>query len=183
MKLNLGCGQNLVAGYINVDKYGSPDVRHDLETFPWPWADNSVEEFLFNHALEHMGAAYDTFISIMKEIYRTGRNGALVKIVAPHPRHDDFLNDPDHVRPITPEMMSLFSKRNCLEWKRMGFANSPLALHHDVDFEVESVNCGLDEPYRSEFMERRISEDDIARLARQRNNVIREITLALRIVK
>jgi hypothetical protein len=35
IKLNLGCGKNPMPGYVNVDKFGTPDVRHDLETFPW----------------------------------------------------------------------------------------------------------------------------------------------------
>jgi predicted SAM-dependent methyltransferase len=183
MKLNLGCGQHLLAGYVNVDKYGSPDVKHDLETFPWPWPDSSVDEFMLHHALEHLGATYDVFISIVKEIYRTGRNGAAVKIVVPHPRHDDFMNSPDHVRPITAEMMSLFSKRACLEWKRLGCANSPLALHHEVDFEMESVSFNLEEPYKANLIAGRMSEAEITQLARERNNIIREIGMQLRIVK
>ena len=57
LKLNLGCGQHHREGYINVDKYGSPDILHDLETFPWPWRDNSVKEILLYHVLEHLGQA------------------------------------------------------------------------------------------------------------------------------
>ena len=39
IRLNLGCGQNKLDGYVNVDKYPtfSPDVLWDLETFPWPF--------------------------------------------------------------------------------------------------------------------------------------------------
>lgn len=33
LKLNMGSGQNPFDGYINVDKFGTPDVLCDLEVF------------------------------------------------------------------------------------------------------------------------------------------------------
>ena len=51
IKLNLGCGEKKFPGYINVDKYGSPDVNHDLESFQWPWETNSVSEIKLIHVL------------------------------------------------------------------------------------------------------------------------------------
>ena len=37
----------------------------------------------------------------MKELYRISCDQANIHISVPHPRHDDFLADPTHVRPIT----------------------------------------------------------------------------------
>ena len=68
------------------------------------------------------------------------RGGAVIRIAVPHPRHNFFLDDPTHVRAITPHTMQLFSKRNCEEWKRVGASNSPLALYAGVD---ESVRYTL----------------------------------------
>ena len=42
MRLNLGCGYNKREGFVNVDSspYCAPNFIHDLEEFPWPWADS-----------------------------------------------------------------------------------------------------------------------------------------------
>ena len=50
------------------------------------------------HVLEHLGRDTDTFLAIWKELYRVAAPGATVRIVVPHPRHQDFLQDPTHVR-------------------------------------------------------------------------------------
>jgi Methyltransferase domain len=183
MKLNLGCGLNKLPGYVNVDKAGDPDVRHDLERFPWPWADNVFEEVYANHVLEHLGRDADVFIGVMKELYRVCRPGATVRIIVPHPRNDDFLSDPTHVRPITPLMMQLFSRRLNVEWQARNAANSPLALYHGVDFELRTVKYVLEEPYRSELDSGRLTQQELARITREYNNVVREIRLTLEVVK
>ena len=113
MKLNMGCGQNKIDGYLNIDKHieCKPDLQFDLEKFPWPFKNSEVNEVLFNHSLEHIGADTDVFLNIMKELYRVCNADAKIQINVPHPRHDNFINDPTHVRIITPETFALFSKK------------------------------------------------------------------------
>ena len=124
MKLNLGCGQNKLDGYINVDKYDSfsPETVWDLEKTPWPFDSSSADEITMRHSLEHMGADVDTFFAIIKELYRVGKNGCALTIAVPHPRSDNFTGDPTHVRAINPSVMSLFSKKRNQEWKEKGYA-------------------------------------------------------------
>ena len=45
MKLNLGCSNKIIEWYINVDKFDlyNVDVKHDLETFLYPFEDDSVK--------------------------------------------------------------------------------------------------------------------------------------------
>ena len=143
MKLNIGCGAAKMAGFVNVDLYGDPDVRLDLESFPWPWPDNSVDEVVAIHVMEHLGRTPDGFVGVMKELWRVCRHGAIVHIAVPHPRHDNFISDPTHRTPITPLLLQLFSRRLNLEWRRVGAANSALALHHGVEGGRQLVEIGI----------------------------------------
>jgi hypothetical protein len=183
LKLNLGCGEHHKDGYINVDKYGNPDVLLDLETFPWPWEDNSVQEVELNHVLEHLGESAAVYFRIIKELYRICKAGARIHIGVPHPRHDDFLNDPTHVRIVTPDGLLLFSKSKNREWIDGGYANSPLGIYLDVDFEIESVNYTLDPVWAERLNRKEITEEYIAQAFRNFNNVVKEIRMVLRVVK
>lgn len=185
MKLNLGCGYKKQPGFVNVDLSGecSPDVVWDLEKTPWPWESDSVDAVTFIHSLEHLGADHRVFKEMMRELYRVCCNGAEVLIKVPHPRHDDFITDPTHVRPITPGTMSLMSKRLNQEWIKMGAANTPLALYWGVDFDIKKVEFLLDEPYSTERSSGMLSSERLALLSRERNNVVKEITLSITVVK
>jgi hypothetical protein len=181
MKLNLGCGHNRLDGWTNVDSVAGcePDEVVDLEQIPWPWSDSSAEAVLFNHSLEHMGAAPAQFLAIIKELYRVCADGAVVRINAPHPRHDNFIGDPTHVRIVTPQVLSLFSRRLNDEWKRTGAANTPFAHYLEVDFEIVEVRTMLDEPYATEFREGRMTEEALQRAISTSNNVVRELQMQL----
>jgi hypothetical protein len=183
LKLNLGCGNDRRPGYVNVDKFGTPDMLWDLEVFPWPWETHGVEEVLLHHVLEHLGQTPQQFLGIMKELYRVCASGARIEIRVPHPRHDDFLSDPTHVRAVTPRILSLFSKAKNREWIEKGEPNSPLALYLDVDFEASEVLHVLEEPWGTEFQTGRISTEEASEAMRKFNNVVKEIKIVLKVVK
>lgn len=183
MRLNLGCGSNKFEGYVNVDRAHEPDVKCDLESFPWPWPDSSVEEIKAHHILEHLGATPDKFIGVMKEMYRVCKHGAKVDIVVPHPRHDDFMNDPTHVRPITLNVVALFSKSWNMKWQADGSANTKLALEHGVDFEPVQEALALEPRIQQAYEAGKISEDQLAQLIAERNNIVKAIHLELKVIK
>lgn len=185
MRLNLGCGQHKLPGYLNVDKAEAcaPDRVVDLEAVPWPFPDDVAEEVVLRHVLEHLGAATDTYLAIIRELYRICRPGAKVTITVPHPRHDDFLNDPTHVRPVTPQGLELFSQARNREWAAKGNANTPLGLYLGVDFEIVSATMVPDEPWRSDLTRGRLDNAGLAQAMRRFNNVIKETEIVLRVVK
>ena len=179
MKLNLGCGSKILDGYTNVDKYDyfKADLVHDLETFPYPFKDNSVEEIIISHVLEHIGQSPEIFLKIIKEFYRVCRHNSLIKIIVPHPRHDDFLSDPTHVRPITILGLQLFDKELNLEWEKKNAANSPLALINNVDFKIVRVKYNLDDNYAKNIDKMKKNKMKIETDALRCNNVVKEIEI------
>lgn len=116
-------------------------------------------------------------------MYRVCKPDAGIRIVVPHPRHNDFLNDPTHVRIVTPELMSLFSKKNNLHWKEIKAANSPLALYHDVDFETINFRYTLSEPWKTDFENKAISNEDLSHILLCFNNVAKEYLIELKVIK
>lgn len=179
MKLNLGCGSKRIDGFIGVDKFDSDavDILHDLEELPWPFEADSVDAVTMHHVLEHLGATTGVYLGIVKELYRVCRDGTEISIRVPHPRHSDFLNDPTHVRPVTPESWLLFSQKKCAERRAAGHADSALALFLGVDFEIARVGMVI-EP---DFVH--LPREQIDHAVRTLNNVAKEISIDLKVVK
>ena len=185
MKLNLGSGSKILKGYINVDKfrYYNPDVVHDLEKFPYPFEDNSVNEILLSHVLEHIGQNPDVFNNIIKEFYRICRNNSIIDIRVPHPRHDDFISDPTHVRPITILGLQLYDKNLNQKWEKMNAANTPLALIHKVNFLIKDVNYVLEKNYIELLNKNEINEKDLQKHISKYNNVVKEMKIKWLVIK
>jgi len=185
LRLNLGCGTNKREGYLNVDKMAgcSPDVVLDIERVPWPWPDNSVEDVRLFHVLEHIGRDADTYLGVMKELYRVCRHDAHISIAVPHPRHDDFLGDPTHVRPIIPNGLALLDQRLNRHWQEQGASNTPLGLYLGVDFELIHIEYEFDEAWSGRIQRREISQNEAMEAQARYNNVVKEIRMTLRVRK
>lgn len=181
MKLNLGCGDAKTDGWVNVDKYASfdPDVVHDLEVIPYPFDDNSCDEISLIHVLEHLGQDSNTFISIMQELYRISKPDAKIQINVPHPRHDDFINDPTHVRPITPDLLSLFDLEMNRKWQDIKAANSRLAVYSGTDFHITTARAIPDPRYIGEDGKPTVTIEELLRIAKIEMNTIKEYQISL----
>ena len=181
MKLNLGCAFNHMEGAENVDRDPrcKPDRIVDLEKFPWPWADESVDEICMHHSLEHLGADANVFLGIMRELYRVLKPGGEVHIQVPHPRHDNYINGLTHVRPITSIVLQQFS----LEWNRLtrdgGYANETFGYDLGVDFKITEDQVIVAQPWWEKYQRGQITKDELEFAVASYWNVIEECRITI----
>jgi SAM-dependent methyltransferase len=178
VKLNLGCGaHSRPDGYIHVDREreANPDLILDIETSRWPWRDQTVDEVLLNHVMEHIGNVKWVY----QETYRVLKPGGVMQINVPHHCSDHYWGDPTHVRPITIGQLSLLSQKTNRETVAKGWANSPLGLYWGVDFEVEKVSFQFT-PYWEGLRVRGLSSGSLDFAIATFNNVVEQINFTLR---
>ena len=97
-RLDVACGSNKTPGFFGVDIAGNDvDVTWDLEKFPWPFPDNSVDEIVCNHYIEHT----KDLIAFMNELHRIMVPGGTAIIRAPYYNSMRAWQDPTHVRAIS----------------------------------------------------------------------------------
>lgn len=81
-KLNLGAGEDKLEGFINIDwnDLANPDVKHDLNSVPYPFKDNEFDYIEASHVLEHLDRPFD----VMKEMHRLLKPGGVLRVKVPH---------------------------------------------------------------------------------------------------
>ncbi len=134
MKLDLGCGANKQEGFTGVDICDIPgvDIVHNLEVFPWPFEDNSVDEVFCSHYFEHTGNP----MAFMNELYRIMKPGAKATIICPYYTSIRCWQDPTHKNAISEATFYYYNKG----WREINkLQHYPITA--DFDFSVApSVN-------------------------------------------
>ena len=81
-RLNVGCGHNVLHGWLNVDLQGG---RHGTvfmdATRRWPLDENSFDAILCEHTIEHMSK--DAGAHLLAEAFRVLRPGGQIRVVTP----------------------------------------------------------------------------------------------------
>jgi predicted SAM-dependent methyltransferase len=77
MRLNLGCGNQKIDGFVGVDLCPEAELHHDLRK-PLPFEDNSIEEILAIHVVESFYRW--EFPSILTDWYRVLKVGGKITI-------------------------------------------------------------------------------------------------------
>ena len=184
-KINLGCGKDYLDDWVNVDFYDDStcDIKHDLEVFPWPWEDNSVSEIRIIHTLEHLGADWKVYIKILQEMYRVCEDDAHIQVDVPSPWHWNYISDPTHVRPVTPDGLNLFSKEHCQKCIDEGMSETPFAMIYDVDLRPHDVEWKFDQLWQGKIDRGEIHRSQIEEIHSNYRNVVTEFKIPLAVVK
>lgn len=104
-RLNLGCGKDIRAGWINLDRADLPgvDIRHDLSLGALPFGDNEFDVVLARDVFEHL-----EYIPLLKEVHRILKPGGRVEIQVPHFSSANNFVDPTHRRMFSVRTFSFF---------------------------------------------------------------------------
>lgn len=97
--LNLGSGKRPIEGAVNLDcNSESPDVSvvANIEDY-YPFDSDQFDVVYAHHILEHI----HDLPAVFSWIHRICKNGARIKIEAPHWTNPTFYDDPSHLRPFT----------------------------------------------------------------------------------
>jgi hypothetical protein len=183
MKLNIGSGRKRLEGYVNIDMNPklNPDLVCNLASEGWPISDGIVTEGVCSHVMEHLPNTPEPFFHFLRELYRVCANGAVIHVAVPHPRNDLFFRDPTHVRPILPDMLVPFSKRqHAEEWAR-GNMLHPWHEEIGVNFDVGNPYYILDE--RALKLNPPPSPENFAMYEAHYFNIVFEIQFTLTAVK
>ena len=185
MKLNLGSGFHKPEGFTNVDKQENVecDVKLDLSKETWPWENDSVDEVLFRHSLEEMGETRDELHHVFKELFRVCKNEAKVTVVTPHPRHDEFVMNPDCRWPISPMYLSTFSLQVNLDQIANGHHYTCHAIALGVNFEIEGQQLLIDPVFQEDIEKGVIPEEELRKMIQFSNNICQGFEIILSVKK
>jgi predicted SAM-dependent methyltransferase len=109
-KLNVGGGFVRRHDTTNMDAVKNPfvDVVHNMDVFPWPFADNSFDKINFSHVLEHSRNIH----GVLNECWRVCKDGGRIKILAPYPTGSTQKIDFTHYSQIWHKSFNNYSLEN-----------------------------------------------------------------------
>ena len=109
MKINLGCGDEKLLGYTNLDSVEElkPDILHDLDDMPWPFEDESAEEINAADVYEHVADP----LAFMNECWRILEKEGILKIRSTCWETEQSYTDPTHRRFLTLNSFDYWDKK------------------------------------------------------------------------
>lgn len=104
--LHIGSGSRVLPGAQTVDILDLPgvDVVHNLDVFPWPYADNSFDLIFAHSVFEHL----EDQVATMDEFWRILKPKGRVVLTVPYFRSVDAFTDPTHEHFFTSRSLNYF---------------------------------------------------------------------------
>jgi SAM-dependent methyltransferase len=169
-RLNLGCGTDIRAGWVNLDRAALPgvDVVHDLDVLPLPFADGAFAHICAKDVLEHVD-----YIPLLREIHRVLRPNGTLEIQVPHFTSADNYIDPTHVRRFSIRTFDFFIAGSAtardyyfdfsfsrITYRHVTFLRGPLVWNHLVE-PLVNAHGTLQKYYELTFMSRMFPAQNI----------------------
>jgi SAM-dependent methyltransferase len=80
-KLNIGCGGNIVPGWLNMDSAPKPGAIYVDARGDWPFAAGTFDAVLSEHMIEHISKADGA--EMLVQAYRVLKPGGVIRLVTP----------------------------------------------------------------------------------------------------
>ena len=79
--LHLGCGSNVLKGWLNTDRNACGTVMYMDASKPFPFATSTFDYIFSEHMFEHL--SYENGKDMLKECYRTLKPGGILRLTMP----------------------------------------------------------------------------------------------------
>jgi len=99
MKVNLGSGESLMMGYVNVDNRPIADIQKEIGKETLAPEIHDVGEVIIHHAAEH----FPNFLFWVDDLAKCCVNGCIWKITVPYATWLLNLSNPYHTNPLFTE--------------------------------------------------------------------------------
>ena len=173
--LDVGCGMRKRPGAVGIDvnPRSSADVIHDLDTFPYPFKDNTFDEIICDNVIEHL----DDVLKVMEELHRIAKPSADIIVIVPFFPHRQAHTDPTHRHYFGIHSFDYFVEGNA--YSSFQYSETKFALL-SVEFDKGITHSHLFDRLLLAFANRRkeLYENRIANTF-----PLRHLTFHLRVVK
>ncbi len=129
-RLDIGCGMHKVAGAIGMDRNPrtAADVLHNLDALPYPFVNDSFDEVIGRHVIEHVS----DLLGVVTEIHRITKPGGAIRFLAPHYTNPDWATDPTHRTHLNSFSFRCFTDRD-----------APFPFYTDVRLRTIRIHVSL----------------------------------------